>query len=43
MRNIVENYSENVNFWEVNPQFTSILPFKNSIQETKVKVEKNLH
>jgi len=28
MRNIVEQYSPDNNFWEVNPQFTAINPFK---------------
>ena len=40
MRNIVENYSENVNFWEVNPQFTSVLPFKRLYSSDKSKGKK---
>lgn len=28
MRNILENYSNQSNFWETNPQFTAINPFK---------------
>ena len=27
MRNIVENYTPDANFWEMNPQFTVINPF----------------
>jgi len=28
MRNIVENYTPDSNFWQVNPQFTAINPFR---------------
>lgn len=28
MRNILENYTPEANFWEVNPQFTAINPFR---------------
>lgn len=28
MRNILENFTPDTNFWEVNPQFTTITPFR---------------
>lgn len=28
MRNILENYTPDANFWEVNPQFTTVEPFR---------------
>lgn len=41
MRNIVENYTPGCNFWEDNPQFTSIGEFKNLYKSDKSKSKKD--
>jgi hypothetical protein len=40
MRNIVENYNKNANFWELNPQFIAINPFKQLYKTDKSKDKK---
>jgi len=37
MRNIVENYSPDKSFWEVNPQFTVIDPFRKLYKSDRTK------
>ena len=41
MRNIVENYNPKSNFWETNPQFTAINPFKKLYKGDKSKGKKD--
>ena len=41
MRNIVENYTPDANFWEMNPQFTVINPFRSIWKSDKSRGKKS--